>query len=322
MNMYSDSNELISIIVPVYNAEKYLECCLSSIRQQTYQNIEVILVDDGSTDSSNEICFRYQMMDTRFKLHTQPNGGRSSARNKGLSLASGEYVGFVDSDDWIDDDMFEVLHEAMTSSNVDIVQCSYYYHKGNEVEDMSLSENEQCLSRDQALELLFRDREIKNFLWNKLFRKGLFVGISFALGKNFEDVAVVYQLFAKANKIVCLPIAKYHYLVSDTSISHTAFSVKDKFDYLDALNAQYHFASSQGLWEKSSVVLAKKYLSIINLFLKYNAPLSDLALLAGYLKENINGWKLLRYSPYRAFRRFVFLYFRDIYRLFVKRVSL
>ena len=312
---------LISIIVPVYNAGKYLENCLSSIQQQTYENLEVILVDDGSTDDSNEICKKYELTDSRFKLHTQENGGRSAARNAGLSLISGELIGFVDSDDWIDKDMFEVMQTALVENQADIVQCSYYYHKGVEVQDMSLREKEWHLDRVQALELLFRDKEIKNFLCNKLFKKELFAGISFAIGKNFEDVAVVYQLFDKSQKVVCLPIAKYHYLVSTTSISHAAFSVKDKFDYLDALNAQYYFANSKGLWKKSSVVLTKKYLSIMGDFLKHDVDSTQIALLVSYLKENVDGWKLLKYAPYRAFKRFLFLHFRSIYTLFIKKAS-
>ena len=304
---------LISIIVPVYNAEPFLEHCLSSIRKQTYQTIEVILVDDGSTDRSNEICRKFVKEDNRFKLFTQANGGRSAARNTGLAQVQGMLVGFVDSDDWVDEDMFEVLYNTHLEENADIVQCSYYYHNGDRVEDMSLKEKKHILNTKEALELLFRDKEIKNFLCNKLFLHSLFQGIIFPLNKNFEDQAVMYRIFEKARRVVCLPIAKYHYLVSPTSISHASFSVKEKFDYLEALNGQYHFACSVGLWKKSSVVLAKKYLSILDEFLKNDADPDSVGRLTGFLRDNINGWELLRYAPYRAFRRFMFLHFRGMY---------
>lgn len=299
---------LISIIVPVYNAEDFVERCLFSIQEQTYKKIEVVIVDDGSTDNSNQICRKFIAVDRRFKLYTQENGGRSAARNRGLSLASGELVGFVDSDDWVEKDMFETLYSAHVKWNADVVQCSYYYHCGNRVDDKSRGEKDRLLNREQALELLFRDKEIKNFLCNKLFNRSLFFDISFPLKKNFEDLAVMYRLFAKCQVVVCLPIAKYHYLVSHTSVSHAVFSVKDKFDYLDALNSQYNYAKSVGLWKKSSVLLARKYLSILDECLIHKVDPSYIMKLAGFLEGNVNGLRLLKQAPYLALRRFLFLH--------------
>lgn len=313
------TNQLISIIIPVYNTAPFLETCLSSLREQTYTHFEAILIDDGSTDESNQICHAFVQKDSRFRLYTQSNAGRSAARNKGLDMAQGELICFVDSDDWIDKDMLETLYKAYTQHEASIVQCSYYYHKEKEVTDMSHSALEGVRTSRQGLELLFRDKQVKNFLWNNLFERSLFTHIRFPESKDFEDVAVMYQLFAKSRYILFLKTAKYHYRVSHSSISHATFSLKSKLDYLDALNAQYHFAQSAGLWKKSAVVLSKKYLGILNEFLRNRVDESQTDLLKHYLKDHINGWRLLCYSPYRAFRRLICLYCYPLYTLSVKK---
>ncbi|MBP6064540.1 glycosyltransferase [Bacteroides sp.] len=303
---------LISIIVPVYNAESSLEKCLSSLIKQSYSNIEIIVVNDGSTDDSARICLCFASLDTRIKVYNQENGGRSVARNKGLSAARGLFVGFVDSDDWVDNDMFETLYNAHNQSGADIVQCSYYYHQGDLVKEVSRS-SEQLLSKEQALELLFEDKVIKNFLWNNLFVKELFNGISFPTGRNFEDVFVTYQLFARARSVFCLSQAKYHYCMSATSIVHSAFSVKDKFDYLDAINNQYRFAQTLGLWERSSVLLTRKYLSILDECIRHKVGQGYINLLSEYLRENVSSKSLFKYAKYLFFRRFLFLRVRPLY---------
>lgn len=308
---------LISIVVPVYNAESFIESCLTSIQKQTYKNLEVIIVDDGSTDGSNAICRKITASDKRFSLYVQPNGGRSAARNKGLSLINGELVGFVDSDDWIDEDMFETLYAASVQWNAEIVQCSYFYHCGDKVQDMSLAAD-LVLHREEALELLFADKAIKNFLCNKLFYRTLFLDITFPMKKNFEDVSVMYQLFAKAQTVVCLAVSKYHYIVSPTSVSHAKFCVSDKFDYLDALNSQYLFAKSAGLWPKASVLLTRKYLSILDDCLVHHADSSYILLLTDYLKRYVDGKVLLKHAPYLAFRRFLFLNVKGLYVLITR----
>lgn len=311
---------LISIVVPVYNADSFLESCLTSIQKQTYKNLEVIIVDDGSTDGSNAICQRFVASDNRFNLYVQPNGGRSAARNKGISLINGELVGFVDSDDWVDEDMFETLYAASVQWNAEIVQCSYFYHCSDKVEDMSLTAD-LVLNREESLELLFADKTIKNFLCNKLFYRTLFLNITFPLNKNFEDVSVMYQLFAKVQTVVCLAVSKYHYQVSPTSVSHATFCVGDKFDYLDALNSQYLFAKSSGLWPKASVLLTRKYLSILDDCLIHEVDSFYILQLTDYLKKYVDGKVLLKYAPYLAIRRFLFLKLKGLY-VFITRFFL
>lgn len=293
---------LISIIVPVYNTEEYLKTCLESLRLQTYKNLEFIIVNDGSTDKSLDICKKYVSIDNRFKLINQENKGRAAARNTGISKVSGEYIGFVDSDDWIEKDMFEHLYDTCIKTKSDIVQCSYFYHKNGEILDMPSVPDSIC-TRDEALELLFQDKLVKNFLFNKLFKAELFEEITFPVGKNFEDVAVLYKVFAKANKIAFSSKPMYHYIISTGSVSHSKFKIKDKLDYLEAINEQYHWAESQGLWEKSSVLLTRKYLSILKDCYKNDVDKEHIKYILKMLKQNINTKKLWKYAPYLAIRR-------------------
>ena len=158
-------------------------------------------------------------------------------------------------------------------------------------------------TRDEALELLFQDKLVKNFLFNKLFKAELFEEITFPVGKNFEDVAVLYKVFAKANRIAFSSKPMYHYIISTGSVSHSKFKIKDKLDYLEAINEQYHWTESQGLWEKSSVLLTRKYLSILKDCYKNDVDKEHIKYILKMLKQNINTKKLWKYAPYLAIRR-------------------
>ena len=125
------NNDLISVIIPIYNVEKFLSFCIDSIVNQTYKNLEIILVDDGSTDNSGKICDEYALKDNRIKVMHKQNGGVSSARNVGLNIAKGKYIGFVDSDDYVENDMFEILHNLIIKNNVDISCCNKFVFKKN-----------------------------------------------------------------------------------------------------------------------------------------------------------------------------------------------
>lgn len=138
-------NDLISIIVPVYNVEKYLNKCIDSIINQTYKNIEIILVDDGSTDNSGKICDEYLLRDSRIKVIHKNNGGLSSARNEGINISSGEYIGFVDSDDWVEPNMYEEMYKKILYSNADIVDCGYWKEYENKsIKYISANEVKFC----------------------------------------------------------------------------------------------------------------------------------------------------------------------------------
>ena len=207
----------ISIIIPIYNAGNNLRRCLDSVIGQTVSGLQIILVDDGSTDRSGEICDEYAHLDSRILVVHQQNAGVSAARNVGVKLAGGEWIGFVDADDWVETDMFAYLLENAERYGADITACALWEELPyNSV--VSGVDKVTILTGREALELLLQDDVLNNYLWNKLWKQELFRGILFPVGQSFEDVAVVYRLFERSTRVVCLPKCKYHYRQHSGSI--------------------------------------------------------------------------------------------------------
>lgn len=231
-------NDLISIIVPVYNVEKYVEKCVTSIINQTYKNIEIILVDDGATDNSGKICDELKEKDNRITVIHKKNGGLSDARNAGLKIAKGEYIGFVDSDDYIEQDMFETLYNINKQNDADISIVSFYELYGGKVIGVRHSKSLEIFNKIDAIKELLIDTKIQSYAWNKLFKKELFKDIEFPTNKNFEDIATTLLLFEKANKIVLLESPKYYYVRRDDSIIGVK-NYKTYKDYLDVIYDKY-----------------------------------------------------------------------------------
>ena len=228
-------NPLISIIVPIYKVEEYIKNCIDSIISQTYKNLEIILVDDGSPDNCGNICEEYSLKDKRIKVIHKKNGGLSSARNAGLDIASGEYIGFIDSDDWIEGDMYESLYNALVEYNADISVCGRYIVQGNRITTISDSEKAEVFTRREALSELVLDEYsgMKNFAWDKLYKKELFENIRYPEGKYYEDIFTTYKLFSLSNKIVDIKSPKYYYLLREDSICGTNDASK-RYDYYQA----------------------------------------------------------------------------------------
>lgn len=211
------SDGKISVIIPVFRTQEYLEKCVKSVLSQTYKNLEIILVDDGSDDKSPEMCDSFMKADSRVTVIHKENGGLSSARNAGLLKASGEFVAFVDSDDYLENGMYEKLISSI--DDADIAVCGYYSVDGNEVnEHISFPDDTEFTSKE-ALSELFMDDKIKNHVWNKLFRRELFSSIAFPEGRTFEDILTTYKLFEKSRKIIYTPFAGYYYVSRKGAIS-------------------------------------------------------------------------------------------------------
>lgn len=223
--------ELISIIVPVYNTELYLEECLSSIQKQTYKNLEIIVVDDGSSDKSGVICDLFAEKDKRFKVFHQENKGQATARNTGLKKATGKYIGFVDSDDYIEQEMFEELYHAAQSSGAFIVMCGYEIFGKKSKEYLA---NFDELEKDEATKALAQERIVHSYLVDKLFLRSLFGDIKFPDGKQYEDYAVMHLLFLKTNKVKMIGRVLYHYRFRDGSTTRTTSGKKSR-DFVEAL---------------------------------------------------------------------------------------
>ena len=223
------NNPLISVIVPVYKVEPYLRRCLDSLVGQTYTNLEILLVDDGSPDRCGAICDEYAARDSRITVIHQKNGGVSAARNTGLDAAKGEWLGFVDSDDWIEPEMYAALLEAAVRTGADIAVCGKWLEYARRSKQVCW-ETEQLLTREEAMGQLLDDRQMQNSLWDKLVRRELFAGIRFPVGKRYEDLAVMYRVIEQASRVCCLPRPMYHYLQRQGSIMADA-SLDNRIEY-------------------------------------------------------------------------------------------
>ncbi len=217
----------ISIIIPVYNCEKYIEKCIDSVICQSFKDLEIILVDDGSSDKSGEICDEYLKKDSRVKAIYIKNQGPSVARNAGLDIAKGEYIGFIDSDDYIEKNMFEILYNNLLKYDCDISVCEVAEICDGENMKFSNSNNFMVLDIDEAMKLLISGKCLTMYAVNKLYKKSLFDNVRFPVGKLYEDSFTTPRVFAKANKVVYTPENLYYYVRTPMSITTSKFSTKD-----------------------------------------------------------------------------------------------
>lgn len=215
-------NKLISVVVPIYNMEKYLEKCINSIINQTYTNLEILLIDDGSTDKSKLIIDKFAREDSRIKAYHKKNGGLSDARNYGIKKATGEYIGFVDSDDYIEKDMYEKLYNNLIKYKADISVGSFniIYENDNikKIEYKSVFDKTSVLDSEEAIKLLFSKNDFGNFAWNKLYKKKLFNNIKYPVNRKMEDLGTTYKLIDCSTRVVYTPLKLYNYYQRNGSI--------------------------------------------------------------------------------------------------------
>lgn len=216
---------LVSVIVPCYNVEQYLPKCIDSILNQTYQNLEVWLVDDGSPDRCGEICDEYAKKDARIKVIHKKNGGLADARNVALDVMTGEYVVCVDSDDYISPTHIEGLYFLIEKYGADVsvnTFCSFY--EGSSPNPSPKSAKDWVLDGLHATEMMFYQENFDNTAWGKMYKASLFDGIRYPKGLLFEDLPTTYRLLLKANKVVFNDEQSYFYLLRSNSIEGAAFS--------------------------------------------------------------------------------------------------
>ena len=223
----------ISVIIPVYKVEKYLKRCVESVVNQTYKNIEIILVNDGSPDKCGEICDKYARIDSRIKVIHKENGGLSSARNAGLDIASGDYIMFVDSDDWISEVSLEKLYDYI-EADYDIINFKFSFVKENSKE---LIETHNNIKDSYKCDLItYIDKlfsgELNFFIWNKLYKKNLFDEVRFPEGRNYEDLATIYKLYFNAKSIIVTDYTLYYYWLGNSNSITSNSTVKNMRDYL------------------------------------------------------------------------------------------
>jgi glycosyltransferase involved in cell wall biosynthesis len=232
----------ISIVVPIYNVELYLNKCIESLINQSYKNIEIVLVDDGSPDKCPEICDTWKKKDERIKVIHKKNGGLSDARNFGISNSTGKYICFVDSDDYVNKDYIKKLYTAIIQNNVNISQCGInYVNDSNQLLEQKGYDIDCLLNGENVIMDYYGSHYIENVVvWNKMYKKSLFKSIIFPVGKIHEDEFTTYKLIYNEEKIAITKDCLYNYRQTNNSIMRSTFNMK-KLDKLDALKERLKY---------------------------------------------------------------------------------
>lgn len=221
------NNPLISIIIPVYNVEPYLQQCVDSVLKQSYKNIEVFLVDDGSKDRSPELCDKYAQQDARIKVIHKENGGQGDARNKALDIAEGEYITFVDSDDYLDDNYVQYLFDLLQHNNADISICETYVFFDDKIkQDYNTNESIEVMSSFEALKRLLLKKGLIAAPWCKMYRKEVFKDVRYPGGCYYEDLAVIHKLFLNSKSVVVSQKKTYFYRQRQNSTMNCEFNIR------------------------------------------------------------------------------------------------
>lgn len=226
----------ISIIVPVFNVEKHLKKCLDSIINQAFQNFELILIDDGSTDSSGEICDEYKLKDKRIKVIHQENAGLSAARNTGIDASTAEYIGFVDGDDYISYNMYEFLHNCLIENNADVAVCGLYNCFKNKKVPQYKKKGFYLLDNVSALKMALEGVVFSMHAVNKLYKRDLFKKNRFPEGKLSEDAFIIPKILFESKKVVVKTLPLYYYVHHSGTITTSNYKKKD----LDVVNAYFN----------------------------------------------------------------------------------
>lgn len=275
----------ISIIIPVYNVGKYLSQCLESVINQSYRDLEILLIDDGSRDSSARVCDDYSALDSRITVVHQKNNGAASARNVGLSATTGAYLAFVDGDDFLDLNMYSDMMEIMNRTQADIVECAFLKEFRNKTEERKLFNKEIEYSTIEYLARYTNNWDC-GLLWNKLFKRELFNGIFFEEGHRIDDEFFTYQGVMNAKKVVYTPKALYHYRMRASSVMQDKTAAErmlfDRLEYSTTRREKvvssfpelkrifdYAYLDSLMFWSKDSATTAKVICEIQRLLKEY-----------------------------------------------------
>ena len=239
--------DLISVIIPVYKVEKYLCRCVDSVLEQTYTNMEIILVDDGSPDNCPVMCDEYARQDSRVKVIHQENAGLSGARNAGIDMAQGQWLAFVDSDDYLAADFLERLYQACVDTGSSLSVCRWEYVRGETIPEHGTGETRVYTGREMLANLYVPDGAYFVVVWNKLYRKELFEEIRYPLGRIHEDEATTYRIYDKVKKAAYVDRSLYGYFVTPVSITR-GFNPK-RMDWVTAVAERLDFFEQKGYTE-------------------------------------------------------------------------
>lgn len=296
---------MISVIVPVYNVEKYIRRCIDSICNQTYRNLEIILVDDGSTDLSGEICDEYEKKDSRIRVIHQSNQGLSGARNTGLDNANGDYIAFVDSDDYIHYRMFEVLIRNINKTEADVSVASMQYVSENGIPSGILPEEKmQIYEGDSILSRMWQDNVRTVVVWNKLYKRFIFNNLRFQMGRYHEDTFIIHRILVQCKRIVYSSLELYYYVQHTGSIMNH-LSVARVDDAVAAYEDRITFLKEKR--KKKEANMSKKLLLDELLYLSEQQVKSGKREINQYI-HNVYQRKFLKYFLYARQKKY-FYYF-------------
>ena len=266
-----DSTDMISVILPVYNGARTFSRAVESVLGQTFRELEILVIDDGSSDGTAELCDRYAEADARVRVFHQENSGVSMARNKGLSAARGTLIAWIDADDYMEPEMLARLYHALRKEEADLAVCGYITEEtGGKKSGCGVTDavmDRSCFCRELIL-----DERIHSYLWDKLFRRELFDGVFFPKDRKYEDQTVLTDIALKIRKAVCISYAGYHYTATPGSTVHTA-SLKNALDYYLAVKTNRE-SMERFLPELSECAAMRQLRSIVPLYC-----------CAGYLKN-------------------------------------
>jgi len=265
----------ISIIIPVYKVEEYLPRCIDSLRNQSFQNLEIILVDDGSPDNSGKICDEYALKDSRIKVIHKENGRAYDARNKGLDIATGDFIGFMDSDDFIHPEMYQSLYNLLVKYDADIAQCSFIKVKNGEIIPPIYDNSPRVLSNVAALAQLHSDASVGfAVIWNKIYKKELLQDVRFKKAFIHDDEFFTYKLFYAASKVVTVDSQFYYYYQSPNSMIRSPFS-EWKMEYAEAMEERLAFFKEKGMMDLYTLAQKKYCLWILYFNYIYSKELQN-----------------------------------------------
>lgn len=290
---------LISVILPVFNVESYLGRCFDSLKQQTYKNIEILFVDDGSTDQSGKICEEFMKQDARVTVYHKENGGLSDARNYGIEKARGSHVVFVDSDDYIDSDYVEYLYQLLVRNHTKMSICQHRVcYQSGLIKDFRYDGNREKLLSQECLEKLLYNENIDTSAYAKLFDIRMFQDIRFPIGHIFEDLATIYKLIGSCEFIACGGESKYNYVYHDNSISNRSFN-KNYFEYTDITDQMVEAIVNEypDMRDAGIIKMVRSRFSLLNLMINTDFDLQNKELIEKYKDYIMENRKIVLRNP-------------------------
>ncbi len=263
----------ISVIVPVYNNEAYLEKCLNSLQSQTYSNMEFLLINDGSTDASEEICKRFVSDDSRFRYFYQPNAGVSAARNKGLDMATGDYIGFCDSDDWVEPDMYEVLYKLLRDNQAQIAITSFIREVSGIEEPWKDDYTVRTFTPQRAIQEMLKGELFGGYLCNKLFKRSLFQNLRLDTEiAIYEDTLACWEAVRLSEDVVFQDVHKYHYIINTAAAMASTYREK----HWTARDAVYKLYDNMKQYFPEHIKYAQRSIAVNSYWLAEKMALSNM----------------------------------------------